>query len=300
MIMLRLIGGLGNQMFQYACGRMLAQTHQTALKLDISNYADDPLRHYSLGCFNLKAELATPKEIQHIGGSLLAKNTLRRSIAKKLEQLKPYYRRRFIHEQGFGFDANILQAPNNICLYNGYWQSEQYFRTIQTMIRQELSIKHKLSGNNAQVAEHIYSTEAISIHVRRGDYATNLTVQQQHGILDAAYYQKSLEHLTQYTQKPVLFIFSDDVAWCKANLQLAADTYYVDNNNDVHNYEDLRLMSLCKHHIIANSSFSWWGAWLNSNPAKQVCAPKQWFKTTNRNTHDIIPDSWAKIANEFL
>lgn len=272
MIIVKLLGGLGNQMFQYACGRRLAHIHNTRLVLDSSGYAHHPFRTYDLHCFALEAEIAACPD---------ARNMLH------------------IRERSMNFDAAILKLPDNIFLCHGYWQSERYFSDARDVIRQDFSLDLKPNDENASMAEKIANSQAISIHVRRGDYITDPVANLCLGVLECDYYRNSLEYLAQHTGTPTLFVFSDDQDWVKENLRFDYETHYIDINDDANSYEDLRLMSLCQHHVIANSAFSWWGAWLGLNPGKKVCVPARWFRMNKRATADIVPDHWTKIDNTF-
>ena len=141
----------------------------------------------------------------------------------------------------------------------------------------------------------ILAVNSVSIHVRRGDYLTNPVTFQTHGLCDIDYYKKAIDEILDLVDKPHFFIFSDDQSWAKSNIIFGAPTDYVMHNNSLKNYEDLRLMSYCRHHIIANSSFSWWGAWLGNNPEKIVIAPKKWFNDPKIDTTDLIPDTWLRL-----
>lgn len=156
-------------------------------------------------------------------------------------------------------------------------------------------MKYKSDVTNEQVAQNILSVNAVSLHVRRGDYVSNLTINQFHGTCSLEYYNQAIAQIAKKVETPHFFVFSDDPEWVKSNLKIDYSITIVDHNNADKNYEDIRLMSLCKHHIIANSSFSWWGAWLCRNPNKIVIAPLKWFNDKSINTTDLIPDGWIKI-----
>ena len=133
------------------------------------------------------------------------------------------------------------------------------------------------------------------MHIRRGDYVSNPTTNKLHGTCSLEYYHNAVDIIAAKVSNPHFFIFSDDHEWARNNFKIDYPLTFVAHNNAGKNYEDMRLMSLCKHHIIANSSFSWWGAWLGSNPKKIVCAPRGWFKDKSLNTNDIIPSDWSRI-----
>lgn len=270
MVVVKLIGGLGNQMFQYALGRKLAHDHKVGLTLDISAFEKDRLRKYGLQHFTIPGDV--------IAGDLVI----------------PDGHHVVVREQHYHFDATLLNRPKNSYLI-GYWQSEKYFIDIAGVIRQEFTVQGIPLGLNRQLYDEILATNAISLHVRRGDYVTNQVTNQYHGVLPLGYYQQAIWLMTQYVKNPHLYIFSDDVLWARKNITGDCPLYFVTHNGEEYDYEDLRLMSACKHQIIANSSFSWWGAWLNDNPGKKVIAPGQWFQHCPHDTKDLIPSQWIRI-----
>ena len=292
MIIVRLIGGLGNQMFQYATARRLAEKHSTILKLDVTGFEEYKLHRYSLHCFQAWEYLATQTEIELIKGNRNIFNRLKRKVISKLDTKHP--KNSWIIEKQFHFDAEILEAPNNVLL-EGYWQSEKYFFDISDILRREFVIKYQQDFQSKQFADLIQGTQSVSLHVRRTDYVQNTLTNKIHGICDQDYYARCVRYIGDQVSNPHFFIFSDEPQWAKDNLMFDFPMTVVDCNDASRNYEDLRLMSTCKHNIIANSSFSWWGAWLNSNADKIICAPKQWFADSTRNTKDLIPSNWMKL-----
>lgn len=293
MIIVKLTGGLGNQMFQYATARRLAEKHSTILKLDISGFEQYKLHRYSLHCFHIWEYPATDNEIKKVCGD----NNLFRKVSKKLSsnfKHLPYNNPKILIEKHFHFDPHILDSLNNVLL-DGYWQSEKYFSDIPDVLHREFVIKYQQDPTSAKFAEQIQTTESVSVHVRRTDYVNNSFTNQIHGTCDQKYYAKAVQYVGDQISNPHFFIFSDEPGWARDNLKLGFPTTIVDCNDASRNYEDLRLMSLCKHNIIANSTFSWWGAWLNKNPDKLVYAPKKWFNDSSINTKDLIPDTWIKI-----
>ena len=140
----------------------------------------------------------------------------------------------------------------------------------------------------------ISQTNSVSLHIRRGDYVSNQKTNQTHGTCDLDYYQRCITEIEKEVENPYFFVFSDEIEWVKENLKINHPAEYVDQNTGDKSYEDMRLMSQCKHNVIANSSFSWWGAWLNSYPDKIVFAPKRWFASDKHNTKDLIPEGWKK------
>lgn len=300
MIIVRLIGGLGNQMFQYAVGRHLAEKNSTLLKLDLSGFETCKLRRYELHCFEIGQHVATIEEIETFkreSNTRLSK--LIYNIGKKLSfsnyPTSDFYQDNIIiNEKHFSFDPSVLEAKGNIYL-DGYWQSEKYFSAIRDILLREFTIKYEQDYRNMELAKLIRSTESVSIHIRRGDYVHEPVTNQYHGFCSLDYYQKAVNQIVQKIPNCHFYVFSDDPLWVSENFKLDYPATLVDHNDASTNYEDLRLMSLCRHNIIANSSFSWWGAWLNSNPEKIVCAPERWFNDPTLDTRDLIPESWIKI-----
>ena len=199
-----------------------------------------------------------------------------------------------IREKQYHFDPKILTMPGSIYL-DGYWQSEKYFSDIADIIKNEFRVKLPQTEENRRVAQQITSCESVSLHVRRGDYLTDAKTNTIHGTCELDYYARCIERLTQQVHHPYFFIFSDDPEWVAKNLKITHPTTFVAHNGPEKSYEDLRLMSQCRHNIIANSSFSWWGAWLNSNSNKIIYTPKKWFCDPNLNTKDLIPATWQKL-----
>jgi hypothetical protein len=291
MIFVKLRGGLGNQLFQYALGRNLAIKNNTNLCLDLSVYYnsferhDYTLRGYELNAFNISANLIFPPKIP-ILPSVAAKR-----FSNILHKTKVKISKRIVEEKHFQFDGKVLLSKDSSYI-NGYWHSEKYFKEIEQNLRKELVLKEQLIKSVDEFAKRITETESISLHIRRGDYLTNTWAQSTYHSLPLSYYQKAVEIIQGNSAPMHCFIFSDDPQWVKENIKLHSKITFVTGNK---NYEDLHLMSLCKHNIIANSSFSWWGAWLNQNSSKKIIAPKNWFKDDKIDTEDLIPKSWLSI-----
>lgn len=292
MIIVRLMGGLGNQMFQYAAGRRLANHHQTKLYADLSWFETvtevDSKRSYELGCFSLKADFISPQRFALVLDDTENLKTQIYTYTKGL--IKPRVRRYL--EQGHGYNKVFLKLPNNTFL-EGFWQSEKYFLDIRDLLLRDFSFKSGPMDKNRQALEDIRSSNAVSIHVRRGDYVNNKLTKAFHGVLGLGYYKKAVARLVRDIDKPRFFIFSDDPDWCRQNLKLGFPSTYISGNKA--GFEDLRLMINCQHHIIANSSFSWWGAWLSENPGKIVIGPKDWFREKSLDTSDVLPKTWIKL-----
>jgi len=290
MVIVRLIGGLGNQLFQYALGRTLAARHATKLKLDIRGYGSYALYSYALDRFNIIESIATPDEVRRLRGG----GWIGEQLPRGLQKLNAFRRASHILERRFSFDPAVLESPDNIYL-DGYWQSEKYFKNMESVLRREFTVRTALTGPNRAMAARIAACDAVSLHVRRGDYASNPNARRVHGLCGIDYYQAAVRRIAERIPHPHFFVFSDEPEWAAANLGLDHPLTVVTGNDASHGHEDLRLMSLCRHHIIANSTFSWWGAWLNPNADKIVIAPARWFADEQRNTRDLFPRSWLAI-----
>lgn len=290
MIIVKLTDGLGNQMFQYAAGRRLAYYHNTDLFLDITDYANDPLRKFELDNLQIKAAIAPPDLIKQVPFSRT--DVLRLGIRKLYEMDKEFC---FMKENDLDFHEEILSLPDNSYL-DGYWQNEKYFLDIAEIISSEFSFVKPPSVINQKLIRDFQKCNSVSLHIRRGDYVSNQRNRKIHGILPVEYYRKTLNLIEEKVIDPHIFVFSDDLPWARDNIKTNLPLHFISHNKLEKNFEDLRLMSNCKHHIIANSSFSWWGAWLSGNKNKLVIAPLKWFsdeKMNNRQT--IVPDNWIKI-----
>lgn len=288
MIAVRLSGGLGNQLFQYAAARCLADLHQTDLVLDLHWFSHIPpgatARAFELDKFPVRARRFRGTEV------LWAKLHQGRIIRKI-----PAIPRRWTHfrERHFQWDAQFAGLPDGTYL-DGYWQSEKYFAQSAQAIAQDLSVQAPLQGEDQAVASRIAACNAVSVHVRRGDFVHSPSGAALHAQCSLAYYQAAIGRISQQVQAPSFFVFSDDPDWTRQHLQLPGPTEFVVHNAAATAYQDLRLMALCQHQIIANSSFSWWGAWLNRNPTKRVLAPQAWFNDAT-DTRDLIPADWVRL-----
>ncbi|HCI53980.1 MAG TPA: alpha-1,2-fucosyltransferase [Gallionella sp.] len=292
MIISHIIGGLGNQMFQYAAGRALSLERDVPLRLDIQDFAGYALHNgYELDrIFNCDAKLATQEDLKSVLGWRAYSPIRKKLFNEKLLKLRGS--RLFVDTQ-FRSWRQIKEVPD-ACYLMGNWQTEQYFEKFQNVIREDFSFRSPAVGRNDELAAQIRSSMAVSLHVRRGDIAANPASLAFHGLCSLDYYRRAIAHITECIEKPTFYIFSDDISWVRENLQLAHPCHYVDHNKGAESYNDMRLMSLCQHHIIANSSFSWWGAWLNPSLEKIVIAPQRWF-AADFDSSDIIPAGWQKL-----
>lgn len=278
MIYILLQGGLGNQMFEYAAARSLAIDRNTDVVLDLAWFSQDfdertTERKYELNGFLLDRD------------ARIYSNGLRYSANRRLA-------RRY-DEPHFRFDPSFPGLPKNTVL-SGYFQSERYFDRIRSVLLGDFQWIKPPDGKNIALLSQIQKdSTSVAMHVRRGDYISNKDAAEFHGLTEVIYYTNAVKFLMRTIKVPHLYIFSDDPLWCKRNLVFSHPTTYVSHNSD--GSEDMRLMRACRHNIIANSSFSWWAAWLNENPDKIVIAPKKWFANAESDTRDIIPKSWHKL-----
>jgi hypothetical protein len=288
-IVARIRGRLGNQMFQYAAGRSLAERHGAELVLDTSGIlqAGGPNEHErnELECFGLAERVCPVWEVARVPS--------RFRLVSALQRLRPSARR-FVRVLSEDFTTNaflpeVLTAPDQTYLL-GYWQFEAYFAGHQAEIRQAFTFP-SLSADSQRLAETIRRESSVSVHVRRGDYLTEGRL----GFLDASYFRRAVDAVIARDGDVRPFVFSDDPGWCREHLGFLDGTTIVERQLPVERaWEDMCLMSLCDHHVISNSTFGWWGAWLDSSPSKVVVAPKRWVLSPKR-MGDPIPARWTRV-----
>ncbi len=293
MIVTKLIGGLGNQMFQYAVARNLAYKNNSEVKLDINHYKIKvlphglPYRPYDLSVLKLKENIATEKDLS------LFKSNSTGLLERGLKKIKNIISApRVIYEPHFNFYPQLLNEKGNIYI-DGYWQCEKYFLEIENIIRDEFQIKHSLTSEGFEMLEKIKSTNSICLNIRRQELASNPNLNIFIGL---EYIQKTIKYMNEKISNPHFFIFSDELDWVKQNVKIPYDHTIVESNLYGEKFKDcLYLMTHCKHFIIPNSSFGWWAAWLGSDKDKKVVAPEKWLIDPKYNTKDIIPSNWIKI-----
>ena len=286
MIVVCLRGRLGNQLFQYAAGRALALRLGVELGLDKRVFTRTRRHNFGLDAFGIKTTL--------VKSAALPAND--RGLRRRLRRLlRPQRRTPFseFREHDLTFDPAVLQLPDWTYL-DGYFQSDLYFADHAATIRTELAVLPLQTPTNKLLGESIANCYAVSLHVRRGDYVTKAAYKSRFSTLGPDYYARAVEAIAARAKgRPTVFIFSDDPDWAEANVRLEFPTHVVRQTGAA--YEDIRLMAACHHHIIANSSFSWWGAWLNPLATKIVVAPATWFKDPTRDTSTLIPGDWLRI-----
>jgi len=302
MKVVKLYGGLGNQFFQYAFGKSLAKITGDEIKYDTSwfetgaDYDHDTLY---LDFFNTEYKVANESEIE---GLYLFGEVGKRTAERLYHKLPVISQLLFGHfkEIERDIDATLKSEPylfeysptvyrSGNSYYDGYWQASQYVEEVSETLIQDFSLTVPMSEQGQTISKKITDSESISIHIRRGDYTRN------DNTLPMEYYKRAVERIDSCLDNHKYFIFSDDIEWTRNNLTITADCVYVDHNGTETAYEDLMLMSSCDHNIIANSTFSWWGAWLNQNSDKTVIAPGVWLGGANTSEIDILPDAWNII-----
>lgn len=281
-------------MFQYAFGKALAIKNNTELTLSTS-YLQSKLpfkrwttpMQYELDIFRLKANL----EENIFSSKLYPFAKMEHLLREKMNDSKM----NVVKETQFHFQPALLDAPDN-SFVKGNFQSEKYFESIESVIRDEFKFTKQLDLENLKWKNEILNSNSVSIHIRRGDYISLKQNANKFAQIPLSYYQSAITYISQNLPSSVFFVFSDDIKWVKENLISDAPLHFIENNNTPQtSHFDMQLMSLCKHNIICNSTFSWWSAWLNNNPQKMVIAPQNWFADISINSQDIIPDEWIKL-----
>jgi len=292
MVTVLISGGLGNQMFQYAAAKSLAVRMNTPMAFDLY-----PLE---------KKTNATPRsfELDVFDIDIPKRNTLKGKIFNKIAPYAQKHRKFFSVFNFFTDTAAILYQPsfekikgNNITML-GHFQNEKYFKDIKETVRADFTFRRPLTGRNLELSEKLANNNSVAIHIRRGDYLTQKSAVSNFVTCNKDYYEGAINYITEKVKNPAFYVFSEDFEWIKENLDFNGyPVTFIDWNKGKDSYIDMQLMSLCKHNIIANSSFSWWGAWLNNNSQKIVIAPVKWFKDENKNSllDDFYPDGWIKI-----
>jgi len=291
-VIVRLFGGLGNQLFQYAAGRAASIPSGRELVLDPWHLATLNERSYALAPFRVAARLANPRDIPRC---------LRPEDGRRPSRLVRSLRRRLgspgitvCRESASCQSPELLPAPGTMYLV-GYWQSEKYFVDQEDIIRGDLRLRKPLTERNAAAAEELGRLQSVALHVRRGDYVRNPEANRYHGVCGIDYYERAIAFLEDTYSDLRYFVFTDDPEWVHAEMHLPIPFTVCDWNGTHEAHLDLNLMSACRFHVIANSTFSWWGAWLGSRPGKDVIAPHRWFAGADPARHptdDLIPSSW--------
>jgi hypothetical protein len=318
MIIIRITSGLGNQLFQYATARSIANRYKTIVKIDTIHYYIDKQRSFALDSFQIPISKVTITDLLKIypfEGILLIllKPFIGRKktgklilwLEQKIFKYQAYYNKPLANKQTlikkniliqryYHFDEEIINAKDNIYMI-GYFQSWKYFNNIKSILIEEIKLKKTIRSHNKGILQQITNCDSVSVHIRRGDYFSDANNRKLFEVFDMHYFVNAIQMMKQKLTSPVFFIFSDDIEWVKKNFQLSEHIVFFKNSKGDKPAEDLILMSNCKHNIISNSSFSWWGAWLNQNPGKIVIAPKKWLNSEEYDTKDLLPPDWIKI-----
>ncbi|TDT75172.1 glycosyl transferase family 11 [Litoreibacter halocynthiae] len=285
MIYSRIFGGLGNQLFQYAAARAVSLRLGTELVLDARLAPPGSHWAFALDHFNINARIAEPSELPPAKDKPV-NYALWRAFGRNPK---------FMREKGLGYQDRIANAPDGTYLH-GYFQSERYFADVMDKLGDELRIITPPDTQNADYAERIANAgHTVSLHMRRGDYLGSPKSNATYATCDEAYYLRALERLSEGGRNLKVFVFSDDPVWVRDNLKLPYDMTAVGHNGPDKHYEDLRLMSCCSDHVIANSTFSWWGGWLDRRPDARVVGPAHWFNDPKLANRDILPDRWIAV-----
>ncbi|MFD2145287.1 alpha-1,2-fucosyltransferase [Mucilaginibacter antarcticus] len=296
MVIVKLKGGLGNQMFQYATAYALAKSIKSSVYIDKSflekrgQTNSYTLRNYELG----KLSLTTPRFVNRYKLMLLKlKSKLNTYLPSKLKFSVTF---QTYTDQEFEKLSTLRYPQKGLIYLDGYFQTEDFIITQRDELLSQFNVRQKLDSVNSKLIDNIIKENSVSIHIRRGDYVTNTEAGAFHGVCSLAYYKSAIEIIVNTIEAPSFYFFSDDLEWVKKEINVPGryKTTYVDNNQNENQF-DLLLMSKCKHNIIANSSFSWWGAWLNQNSTKTVIAPGKWFAMKNELDSNIIPSYWIAI-----
>jgi hypothetical protein len=281
MKIVKLKGGLGNQFFQYAFARVISINQKSKVYLDTSDFMYSThrvKRSLDLNKFNIKLKL-----ISELG--LIYRNWL---IYRFNKYFVTY------EEEGINYNDSLINLKNNI-IFDGYWQSFKYFDSIRTILQQELVIKTKLSKSARLIKDQLKFKKTVAVHFRRGDYITDLKTNQVHGVIDMSYYKEAFTYFDSYCDNLLFVVFSDDIESIKNELSINKKFLFIDSLYS--HLEEFEIMKGCDHFIIANSTFSWWAAWLGSNEEKQVLAPKRWFKDEllESQSENLIPHDWIRL-----
>ncbi|MGZ4049314.1 MAG: alpha-1,2-fucosyltransferase [Bacteroidia bacterium] len=291
MIIVKIYGGIGNQMFQYAAARRLAYKNTSELKLDITHYDTLvlpyglPYRTFDLSIFNINLNIASEKEINSFKNE--SDSFFKKGINKIKNKISPHT---FIYEPHYHFYPELLNKKGNIYI-DGYWQSEKYFIDIKEILKEEFTILTTLNTEGLELLSQIKNTNSICLNIRRQEGSNRYS-----SSYFEEYINNSMNFMSSEISNPHFFIFSDDLNWVRENVKFNYQYTIVEKHLYGDKFRDcLFLMINCKHLIIPNSSFGWWAAWLNTNPDKIVVAPKKWALDTTINTQDLIPENWIRL-----
>ena len=287
-------GGLGNQMFQYAFGKQLAAQSGTNLKLDLNPLLDRKpranfvFRNYDLSIFNLEVDIASEEDVSNIIGE----NAFYRQILRLSNKILPLKYQKYYSEPYFHYNQEVVKLSGNVYT-EGYWQSYKYFQDVEADLRKDFTFKSGILKQSENLLARIVNAKSVCLNVRRTDFVSH----SLHGTIGVSYYQNAISFLeSKIGHNFEIFIFSDDIEWCKSNLHFKQPVEFVSHEHKGEKFGNyLSLMIACSHFVIPNSSFAWWAAFLNNNDNKIVIAPKKWFNGVRKNTKDLLPKDWIQI-----
>lgn len=290
-VVVRIYEGLGNQLFQYSAASALAFRSGARLKLDNRSYREKRVyRKYRLGLYRTRGEFINAYDWVRIR---FTENCRFPRLKVLVGGVLPFLQMHWLRDREIGYDAAVT-APTLDAYLHGFWHSPKYFADYDAKIREELTLRSEPEGLNRELFEEIHRKNSVCVHIRRSDYIANPALTARHGVCSVAYYEAALDHVAREKRADAFFVFSDDPEWTQQNIRVPGRATFVTHNLDAE-YEDLRLMSACRHFIIANSTFSWWGAYLGSSKDKMVIAPERWYAEPSPHEADLIPETWIRM-----
>ena len=290
-IVCRMDGGFGNQLFQYAAARSLADRLGCDLLLDIRALAQQDSRAYGLNSYAIRARVADSSLLATLPPARASRiGRLRSRLGHALPALLPYP---VFWSKSFAYDRRVMQITTPVYLV-GYWQSEQYFAWNRNRLLQDLCVMDVMP-DPMDMKARISATTSVALHIRRGDYISNASASAIHGLCDQQYYVDAVALLANQLKDMHLFVFSDDPAWVQENFTFDVPTLFVDAAQGSSTQFDFEMMRHCQHHIISNSTYSWWAAWLAGHAGQIVVAPRRWFKDASIPSQDVVPQRWVRI-----
>lgn len=295
MIISKIKGGLGNQLFQYAFGYVLAKKNNTNLQLDLSWFERSGEDTNGPGLIKRNCDILI-LNVDFKEKSTLPVAYFKFSFQNKIRnRLLPLKWKAFIKENNLSFNADYLAVGNNTYI-EGFWQSPLYFEKYRSDILRQYTPLADINADCKKWLTLIQNTQSVAVHIRRGDYVKYPELTSIHGVLSLNYYENAMNYMRKQISDVSFFIFTDDWEWVSAHLPRANDISFVNMHNNS-GIADMYLIRTCKHQILANSTFSWWGAWLNSYPGKIVIAPKAWYKenTKNEEVKTLLPQHWIRL-----
>jgi hypothetical protein len=288
-IVVRIYGGLGNQLFQYACGRALSIEKRSELILDSSDLKHEKLRAFELGNFCI------PGSVKQYAYSEEKKQIPKYHPVGAMQRIEYKFFWKTFSETGLSrYNPDLIRSDKNLYLW-GYWQSPRYFSKHASVIKNDLAFRLDNNAEYSDLVNTMLSTQSVAVHVRRGDYASNSNLTTRYGLLGASYYSRAVKEIERRLHDPMFFVFSDDVSAAREIMGSSSRIAYVTTTPRKSGFDDFQLMTTCKHFIIANSTYSWWAAYLGVRDDGVVICPEPWFVDTTVDSTDLIPSSWTRL-----